>query len=161
MCKKKKCKHCQNEFTPDYRVKDCQKYCNNPDCQRSRKSRWEREKRQTDKDYYKRQKQSQSNWRKKKPSHQYQNEYRKAHPDYIKTNREKQRLRNKKRQVQMTAEKIVKMDEFDSTLQRNSSKYIINMNLARGVKKIVKMDEIMIELLVRECNTLRDTIKTE
>jgi hypothetical protein len=44
------CVHCSKEFRPNPRVKN-QKYCNNRECQRTRRARWRRHKMATDPDY--------------------------------------------------------------------------------------------------------------
>ena len=52
MIRRKRCEAegCYDLFTPRPQCKD-QTYCSKPECQQKRKNKWQREKRQTDKDY--------------------------------------------------------------------------------------------------------------
>jgi hypothetical protein len=149
-------------FEPDTRLKDRQKYCSKPQCQIYRKSKWERDRKHCDPNYRQRRKVSQEKWVKNKPLNKYQNYYRKTHPDYVKINREKQRLRNnnKKNKISIT-EKIVKMDSINYEHQENKAKCVLKMDLTKEIKKIVKMDSIIIELSVIKDNTWIKSVQRE
>lgn len=106
------CCHCRKIVAKSPRHPD-QEYCGAADCQRSRKSAWYRQKKASDADYRMNQKAANEVWKKKRPN--YWKEYRRQHPDVVKRNREKQRIRNlKKRSVPKTAtdasKKIAKID---------------------------------------------------
>jgi hypothetical protein len=100
----------------------------------------------TDSAYNARQKKSKERWRKNRPAHQYQDEYRTTHPDYVEDNRKKQQHRNNKRSEkllqQSTFEKIVKMD----ALTQQSPVYEMNSyKMDASVQKIVKMDTLIVQ----------------
>ena len=59
---------------------------------------WKKEQYNKNKKYMEKSRTVQKVWRKKYPADQYQRDYREAHPEYVKRNRELQRERNKKRQ---------------------------------------------------------------
>lgn len=85
------CSNCREEKGLNPRLKGHQSYCGEPDCQRARKARWQRQKVNRDAEYKNRQQQSLKKWRKKRPLHQYQNCYRMNHPHYVNENRQKQK----------------------------------------------------------------------
>ena len=69
-----------------------QKYCSLPDCQRARKAKWQRDKRQADPDYKNNQRRAQKKWQNNN-SH-YWKQWREQHPDYVSRNRQLQSHRN-------------------------------------------------------------------
>jgi hypothetical protein len=91
------CLHCGDIFQCDPHIKN-QKYCSKEDCQQARRRAWKKKQYHTNKTYRKKHLESQRVWRKQRPAHQYQKEYRSSHPDYVIRNRELQKVRNKKRQ---------------------------------------------------------------
>ncbi|RLC89389.1 MAG: hypothetical protein DRI37_03885 [Chloroflexi bacterium] len=96
-------------------------------------------------DYRARQKLCLEKWRKDKPAHKYQNQYRQDHPDYVSVNREKQKVRNQKRRDQTSQEKIVKMDALQTQPEKTMS-YIMTSYKMDASKKIVKMDTLFVQL---------------
>jgi hypothetical protein len=84
---------------------------------------WKKEQYKKDKKYKKRSHDAQEVWRKNYPAYKYQNDYRKTHPDYVKRNRELQRVRNKKRKRER-ASMIVNTD----ALSRVKKNMIVNRN---------------------------------
>ena len=58
---------------------------------------WKNKQYKRSKKYRKKNLSAQESWRHQRPSHEYQREYRSAHPDYVEVNRIQQRVRNKKR----------------------------------------------------------------
>ena len=70
---------------------------------------WKKGRYKKNKHYREKSHAAQKVWRKKYPSYQYQSDYRHAHPEYVKRNRELQRERNKKRQRERVS-MIVKTD---------------------------------------------------
>src|SRR5258708_38338102 len=67
-------------------------YCAEPACQRERRRRWQRAKRQSDPDYQDNQARAQRAWQKRNPD--YWREYRREHPQYRERNRAQQNERN-------------------------------------------------------------------
>ena len=91
------CQHCGRTCRCNPRVKD-HKYCSRKECQQARMRTWKNKQYNSNPTYRKKNLESQLAWRKERPSHQYQNEYRKSHSEYVDRNRELQGKRNKKRQ---------------------------------------------------------------
>jgi len=105
----------------------------------------------TDSVYRSRQKKSKERWRKNRPSHQYQDEYRTTHPDYAEDNRKQQQKRNRKRSFKLSQkhldQKIVKMD----ALTQQSPVYVMNsFKQDASTQKIVKMDTLIVQFAVAE-----------
>jgi hypothetical protein len=86
------CVNCGTFFVP--RNRD-QNFCPAPSCQRARKTRWEKTRRQTDAEYRKSRQLSQKKWQQNHPG--YWTEYRDRHPEKTHRNRVLQKLRNRKR----------------------------------------------------------------
>ena len=139
------CKNCRQEKTANPRLKGDQEYCGDDACQLARKAAWKK-KRMADDPSYKAKKMAGVNrWRKNRPLHEYQKKYRKTHPEYAETNRQKQKIRNARRserQKSVSPEKIVKVDALfnQATVYRMKS-YNVD---ASGM--IVKVDTLFVEL---------------
>jgi len=103
------CYHCHLPHPKNSRHKN-QTYCSSPKCQQARKNAWEQNKIKTDAAYRESRKKQKIKWYKHRPGDQYQTDYRKTHPTYQNSNKEKQRLRNRKRVQDASVSKIVKTD---------------------------------------------------
>ena len=75
----RRCAACGRWFEPRCNVPQ-QRYCSRPECQRSRRRRWQREKLAADADYRANQAAAQRRWSKHYP--EYWRRYRERHPDY-------------------------------------------------------------------------------
>ena len=143
------CKNCGHEVPANFRLKGNQRYCSDPKCQRRRKRAWQKDAMATDKKYRAKQIVCLKRWRKERPLHRYQKQYRDNHPEYVEKNRQKQRLRNDKRRrqrVQLTPlEKIVKMDAFQNQPIKSGVYWLAPFAMDTS-KKIVKMDALLVEL---------------
>ena len=91
------CQHCGRTATGNHRLKKKQKYCSTKACQQARIRIWKNKQYKQSKKFKKKSSSAQEAWRKKRPAHAYQREYRTTHPDYVDRNRQQQRVRNKKR----------------------------------------------------------------
>jgi len=91
------CLGCGGEEEMNPRLKGNQKYCGEAKSQKARKAKWQQERMKTNREYKNSQEGCVQRWRKEKPLHQYQHEYRSDHPDYVKINRQQQKQRNRKR----------------------------------------------------------------
>ncbi len=138
------CKHCKVEKAANFRLKGNQEYCGDIKCQRARKAAWQREKMARDADYRANKKESNKQWRKSRPAHRYQRQYREGHPDYVEKNRKKQRIRNKKRSTLVSVEKIVKLDTLTNI---GSNTYIMTPYKENASGKIVKLDTLFVQLV--------------
>jgi endogenous inhibitor of DNA gyrase (YacG/DUF329 family) len=129
------CKHCGKEVPRNPRIKKNQDYCSKKDCQRARMRNWKKRQYSNNQTYREKCLESQRLWRKNYPSHEYQRDYRKKHPEYVNRNRELQKKRNKKRRKQPSRE-IVNTDALllqprvdgSYTLKKIAINKIVNRN---------------------------------
>ncbi|HPM01425.1 MAG TPA: hypothetical protein PK816_04640 [Candidatus Cloacimonadota bacterium] len=99
--------------------------------------------------YNAKRKSQKANWRKKRPVHKYQKDYRDNHPFYAESNRKGQRLRNKnvsKIELKNKNQKIVKTDALTSESPIRQGLYEIVPFTMRPDKKIVKTDALIVEI---------------
>jgi len=139
------CKNCHQEKAKNLRLKTDQEYCSAVACQRARKKAWHQEKMAHDELYRQQQKDCLQQWRKQRPLHLYQKQYRLDHPAYVIKNRQQQRHRNRKRAVLSALFRIVKMD---ASTHCRTNNYLINPRKATSTKKIVKMDALLMQIIV-------------
>ena len=125
-----RCAHCRHKFIPNPRVKK-QRYCGSKECQRKRKSLWQREKMRTDLEYQANQRESDRSWRERSPG--YWKQYRIGHPGYAMRNRLLQRNRDKRKN-------LAKMDALKGLISsvKTGSYYLI----AQG-ENLAKMDALI------------------
>ena len=143
------CHHCGKRTRKNPRIKVCQKYCGSKYCQQARKNLWELEKLSGDPTYNAHRKSQKALWRKNRPAHQYQKEYRDSHPFYAESNRQKQHLRNKnalKIALEDKIRKIVKTDALIAESLAGRGLYEILPYKTRPDKKIVKTDALIVEI---------------
>lgn len=143
------CRQCGKRTRKNPRIKNNQHFCGCQRCQQSRKNLWEREKLKKDPDYFDQRKRQKLLWRKNRPAHQYQSEYRQSHPLYAENNRKKQNLRNKNAQkiaLEHTNRKIVKADALIAENLAGRGLYEILPYKMRPDKKIVKTDALIVEI---------------
>lgn len=91
---KRRCRACRKTIEPRARTPD-QGYCNDERCQKERRRRWQKEKRQSDADYRDNDRRAQRDWAERNP--EYWKEYRRAHPEYAERNRQRQLERDRRR----------------------------------------------------------------
>jgi hypothetical protein len=139
------CKNCHRHKPANIRLKGTQHYCNDKACQRARKAAWQNNKMAEDPQYRARQLECIRWWRKRRPLDQYQKQYRQDHPDYVRKNRELQRIRNRKRSPASDYQKIVKMDTLKKPSEKSTT-YLMNPFKMDASGKIVKMDALIVQL---------------
>jgi hypothetical protein len=101
------CRHCGKIMPRNPRLKkNKQSYCNAPKCKQSKKSARKKERYHTDPSYRQNHLDGQKLWRSNRPAHEYQNQYRESHPEYVEGNRKLQSERNCRRK-ERTASMIV------------------------------------------------------
>ena len=120
----KRCRHCHTIFFPNPRIKN-QRYCNRPECQRGRKTLWQRHKMLQDQDYQANHREAQRNWLKRTPD--YWKGYRARHPTYVQTNRLKQKNRDRQRRWVVLA----KMDALKPNYFVKPGSYLLVPDLAK------------------------------
>jgi len=135
------CIHCQEEFVPNPRVKK-QQYCSNKECQRARKTGWQRKKMLEDPDYRDNQKRVQKEWQERHP--EYFRIYRGSHPNYVERNRLLQHMRNTKRCKDGRVKLIAKMDALLKPFYSRKGAYF---NLIVQNPLIAKMDTLRVKLV--------------
>ena len=91
---RRKCCSCRKMFTVCAHVPD-QQYCSERICQNQRRQKWRKQKKASDKDYKANQYDAQKRWCRK--NQDYWRRYRDEHPEYVKRNRQLQRVRNGRR----------------------------------------------------------------
>jgi hypothetical protein len=135
----KTCLCCKRRFIPHSAVRH-QRYCSDPDCQKARKRKWQKEKLARDSDYRANQAEAQRQWRRQNKD--YWKEYRKKNPAYTERNRMGQRERNRRRRSEA---EVAKMDELKGETLIPSGRYRLVPLCNVG---IAKMDELIVELEV-------------
>ena len=133
------CCHCGKIAPLNPRIKR-QKYCSSLACQNARKRIFDRRTTPSSKFKLLHRKRN-KRWRDAYPAHEYQKEYRDAHPEYVKRNRELQRNRNKKRQKEQGS-MIVKTDTL--LLQPLQDGVYMGFKIKNG--KIVKTDTLLLQM---------------
>lgn len=138
---KKRCVACGTYFQTRTQVPH-QTYCSNVACQRERRQTWQRRKLQTDADHRDNKSRAQRTWAEQNPD--YWRQYRESHPDYVESNRSKQRERNAKRERDIVAKKDASVAEFPP----RSGVYKIRL-LSPG--EIAKIDACTVEITTHRC----------
>jgi hypothetical protein len=137
----KHCTACGKSF-PARTQTPRQNYCSQPDCQRARRSQWQKEKRKNDPDYAENQARAQQAWSSRNSD--YWKNYRTAHPDYVEQNQKMQHARNARSSTSKRGE-IAKMDASNAPPQLSAGIYQMTPMSQAG---IAKMDVWMVELRV-------------
>jgi len=102
---KKYCVHCHQPLVCLRNPQ--QRYCEKKKCQNARKNLWRKHKKANDKDYQANQRRSNKTWHQCHPG--YWRQYRQSNPIYTQQNREKQKIRDKKRS-DLNASHLAKSD---------------------------------------------------
>lgn len=131
------CAACGKTFLPHPAVIKVlyQKYCSDPECQRTRKRQWQKKKRAKDGGYRESQKKAQRQWCGRNKG--YWKQYRQRNSEYAERNRQKQRERNRRRRL------IAKMDALKAENAIISGRYRL-VPVCNGM--IAKMDELIVEI---------------
>ena len=133
----KRCKCCERRFIPHPAVRH-QEYCRDPECQKARKRKWQKEKLASDSDYRANQAEAQRQWCSRQPA--YWRQDREKNPAYTETNRMGQKERNRRRR---SGGEVAKMDELKGEPLIKSGCYRLVPLYNPG---IAKMDELIVEL---------------
>jgi len=141
-----KCSKCKKRYKKNPRLKSEQKYCGSSSCQQARKNIWEKDKIAKDPVYRSKRKSDKTKWRKKRPCHEYQRQYRTTHPEYVKINREQQKLRNNNRNESVSGDQIVKTDTLISENLASRRFYALFPVDNESGKNIVKTDALIVQL---------------
>ena len=95
----KECPYCKTRFTPHPKVGDRQKICGKLACKKALKSDNNRKWRQRNPDYYSKGYSRLKDWLEENPG--YLKRYRGSHPEYVKKNREAQRVRDRRKKLRL------------------------------------------------------------
>jgi hypothetical protein len=131
---KPSCFNCADPFIPSPRQKN-QKYCGKPECQRARKTAWQRYKMAIDPDYRLNQKESNREWI--ETHRDYWRRYRKKHPQKTRRNRLLQAIRNNRRHKSENL--IAKMDALKPRTFKPLGQFYL-------VPLIAKMDALKVNI---------------
>ena len=139
------CLNCRSPFRPHPKVPN-QKFCSQRECQRARRTIWQRQKRQRDDDYKANQLIAQKNWIKNHP--EYWKTYRANHPEYVTRNNNLQKKRNLRYRRSLCLSKgsdgaNVKMDKLIRQSSLISGYYML---YPIGSDTIAKMDALMVKI---------------
>lgn len=137
----RRCSVCGRLFVPRPQVQH-QKICSSVECQRERKRRWQKDKRQRDPAYKADQREHAKAWADLHPN--YWREYRAVNPDYVERNRAQQKIRNAERR----GTTIAKMDVSKPESPVPSGIYRLTFLDASGIAKI---DVWMVEITLISC----------
>ena len=96
------CHHCGKLVPRNPRIKK-QKFCSSRACQNTRRYTISKARVTKSSECRCLRRARNKRWRDNYPAHEYQKEYRKEHPEYVKRNREGQRERNKKRKPELSS----------------------------------------------------------
>lgn len=136
------CIHCGKSFKANPRVKN-QRYCKEKNCQKVRRSGWQRQKMAEDADYQENQARCYRQWRKRHPG--YQKDYRRRHPEYDQRNRALQILRDAKRRKDRISRLLVKMDSLRRRFYRRDGGLF--RLIPEDKSSLVKMDSLIVKLI--------------
>jgi hypothetical protein len=128
----RQCAACGASFRPCPQI-STQRFCGQPDCQRERRRRWKRGKRQTDADYRENQARAQHAWSERHPG--YWGEYRRQHPQYTERNRQQQRVRNARRDAQEGSGVIAKGNASEGFGPEFSGTYVLTPVAQEAIAK--------------------------
>ena len=103
----RRCLYCQSSFLAS-RHRPQQRVCSRPDCQRHRRAHSRRRKLATDVEYRQVVRDSQKQWWDEHPD--YQRKRRKANPELMERNRQKQHIRDQKRRLARLARNNLVLD---------------------------------------------------
>jgi hypothetical protein len=142
------CIRCGKELPRNPHIKRGQNYCGAKECQRARKRKWDKDRYNSDTAYKYKRLSSQKIWRKKRPSHKYQKNYRMMRPEYVNRNRELQRNRNEKRKKfkQKDIEGMIVNTDALFTQPLMNGTYAL-MQVTKG-GKIVNTDTLMVRMQI-------------
>ena len=103
----RRCPYCHRSFLPSsYRPQ--QSVCSRPECQRQRRSDHHRKQLATDPEYFHLVRDSQKQWWDEHPD--YQKQHRQPNPKLVESNRQGQRLRDRKRRVELLVRNNLALD---------------------------------------------------
>src|ERR1700758_1017801 len=131
---------CGEAFRPRSQL-PAQKYCSASACQRARRRRWQRAKRESDADYRENQARAQRAWAQN--HRDYWRAYRRTHPQYCESNRKAARQRQRDRRRAAIAAEFAKMDASAAGTPVPSGTYRLVPAAAPG---FAKMDSWTVEI---------------
>ena len=110
----RRCRYCQQDFQPS-KFQPRQAVCGGAECQRKRRANYHREKIAADPEYREVCRDSRRKWRASHPD--YWKEYRGNHPAAVERNRQRQKLRDRKRRLRNLANNNSALDLKHSAAQ--------------------------------------------
>ena len=132
------CAGCSTFFVPRNK---CQIFCSEPDCQRVRKTLWQKQKRTTDPEYKEEQRLAQKKWLQNNPG--YWKDYRRRNPEKADRNRSLQKIRNMKHRQDQTVYNVSKTIGIAKMDARRPREYSLSGQYWL-VPTVAKMDAVKI-----------------
>jgi hypothetical protein len=136
---RRRCAGCGQSFRPRPQVPH-QSYCSAAACQRARRQRWQKAKRESDADYRENQARVQRAWA--QAHREYWREYRRKHPEYCQSNRNAARRRQRDRR-QRAPPRFAKMDASMPQSVISSGTYRL---VPAAAGEFAKMDASIVEI---------------
>ena len=113
--KRKRCRYCKKLFIPNPRVGDHQVTCDDPQCKKAHKAKNNAHWRRRNPDYFRNDYPRVKRWLDQHPG--YLKEYRQTHLEYMKKNREIQRVRDRKKRLCLDIQAEIKRQAPEITNQ--------------------------------------------
>ena len=107
MSQSRRCPYCQCSFVPSV-FRPQQVVCGKPECQGRRRSDYHRKKLTSDPEYFQVVRDSQKQWWDEHPD--YQKQHRQQNPKLVESNRQRQKLRDRKRRVELLVRNNLALD---------------------------------------------------
>ncbi len=132
----KECPYCKTHFTPHPKVGERQITCGEPACKAALKSDNNRKWRQRNPDYYNKGYSRLKDWLEENPG--YLKRYRGSHPEYVKKNREAQRVRDRRKKLRLDIQAQLKgqIPEITNQLWESSNLPNLDINAQLDVKPL-------------------------
>lgn len=113
--KRKRCRYCKKLFLPDPRVGDRQVTCDDPQCKKAHKAKNNARWRRKNPDYFRKDYPRVKQWLDQHPG--YLQQYRQTHSEYVKKNREAQRVRDRRKKLCLDIQAEIKSQSPEITNQ--------------------------------------------
>jgi hypothetical protein len=142
----RRCRACRRMFTPKAQAPG-QCFCSDGRCQRERRRRWQKQKRQSDADYRENERRAQRAWAKHRP--EYWQDYRQEHPEYAERNRRQQCGRDRRRrEAEVAPRGLANGDASTWFLPFPSGTYELKPVLSDGSEMLANEDVWRVQIAV-------------
>ncbi|PIW92309.1 MAG: hypothetical protein COZ89_00560 [Candidatus Nealsonbacteria bacterium CG_4_8_14_3_um_filter_37_23] len=144
------CAYCGKSFKPDPRVQN-QRYCSQKNCQKARRTSWQRQKMAADPDYRENKERCQAQWQERNSD--YYRLYRNKHPEYTQRNRFLQAIRDNRRRKDKQGKMLAKLDSLLKPYY--SRKGAIFRLIPQPERLLAKLDSLTVKLVPIQAGSYR------